>query len=472
MTTHESPQPELRGRARRWLSGGAVAGCVALAIAGCGSSGGSGSNGSSGSSGSGSGKSKATAAKLSPSAKGTLTQWNWNTVADDPGDHAIMPQALKAFEQKYPGWKVTNTEMTLDEQNNKLPLALSTASSSPGVTETNEGYQSMGRLVTDKELLPLNDYVKLYGWNKIGDLNLQYNSFSTDGKFLGQGDVYGIPWTAAPLGIFYNKALLQKAGGTIPTSWASFTKDLALVKKAGITPMAYGSGQPTVYQPLHMFYEVADAMTPASTSTDFVFHKGAKPSIDVPGYIKAATTIQNWSKQGYFPSGYTGMSGSQALSNFTSGKSAFFIEGEWYISSVQQALKSKAGFWVPPSTTGGPGEGYSIPARSANPDAAAAFIDIGLTPKFQEAVMKEGEVPVVAPSAKVLKKFPAMLQSATTGWQRTVQSHQLVPYLDYATPNYLNQIFASVQELQAGRLTPTAMIQQLQSDYTTYWSSK
>jgi raffinose/stachyose/melibiose transport system substrate-binding protein len=466
MTTHVSHQPSRRGeRGRRWLAGGAVAGCVALALTGCGSSGGGGAAASAKSR-------KAKAAKLSPSAKGTLTQWNWNTVADDPGDHALMPLVLKTFEKAYPGYKVTNTEMTLDEQNNKLPLALSTASSSPGVTETNEGYQSMGRLVTDKELLPLTNYVKLYGWDKIGDLNLQYNSFSSDGKYLGQGDVYGIPWTAAPLGIFYNKALLKKAGGTVPTSWASFTRDLALVKKAGITPMAYGSGQPTVYQPLHMFYEVADAMTLATTSINFVFHKGAKPSIDVPGYIKAATTIQDWSKAGYFPSGYTGMSGSQALSDFTSGKAAFFIEGEWYISSVQQALGSKGGFWVPPSTTGGPGEGYSIPVHSANPNAAAAFINIGLTPKFQEAVMRKGEVPVVAPSKKVLAKFPAMLQSATTGWQRTVQSHQLVPYLDYATPNYLNQIFASVQELQAGKLSPTSMIQQLQSDYTSYWSSK
>ncbi len=470
MTTHASQHPSgPRARVRRLLAGGAVAGCVALALSACGSSGGGGAAASAKTNGKGTGT---TAAKLSPSAKGTLTQWNWNTVADDPGDHALMPQVLRAFRTAYPHYKVTNTEMTLDEQNNKLPLALSTASSSPGVTETNEGYQSMGRLVTDKELLPLTDYIKLYGWNKIGDLNLQYNSFSSDGRFLGQGDVYGIPYTAAPLGIFYNKALIRKAGGTVPTTWASFTKDLALVKKAGITPMAYGSGQPTVYQPLHMFYEVADAMTPAATSINFVFHKGAKPSIDVPGYVKAATTIQNWSKQGYFPSGYAGMSGSAALSEFTSGKAAFFIEGEWYISSVQKALGSKGGFWVPPSTTGGPGEGYSIPTHSSNPDAAAAFINVLLTPTFQKAVMGQGEVPVVAPSAKVLAKFPAMLQSATTGWRRTVQSHQLVPYLDYATPNYLNQVFAAVQELQAGKLTPTAMVGQLQSDYTTYWSSK
>jgi raffinose/stachyose/melibiose transport system substrate-binding protein len=72
----------------------------------------------------------------------------------------------------------------------------------------------------------------------------------------------------------------------------------------------------------------------------------------------------------------------------------------------------------------------------------------------------------------VLSKFPAMIQSATKGWASAVKSDQLVPYLDYATPDFLNQEMAAVQELQGGQLTPSAMISSLQSDYTQYWSSK
>ena len=48
----------------------------------------------------------------------------------------------------------------------------------------------------------------------------------------------------------------------------------------------------------------------------------------------------------------------------------------------------------------------------------------------------------------------------------------LVPYLDYATPDFLNQEMAGIQELQAGRTTPAAMMASLQSDYTAYWSQQ
>jgi raffinose/stachyose/melibiose transport system substrate-binding protein len=448
---------------RPWrVAAGLLAGCIALALAACG-----------GSASPNASTTTNAAQPLSSATKGTLTQWNWNTEADDPGAHAMMPVAINLFERQYPNLKVTNLEMTLDEQNNKLPLALSSGSSSPDVTETNEGYQSMGRLVADKELIPLESYDKLYNWSaRIGSLPLQYNSFTPDGKSFGQGNIYGIPITAAPLAIFYNKALLAKAGAVVPTDWATFVKDLALVKRAGITPLAYGSGQPTVYQPVHVFYTLADAYAPASTTITFVFHQGAHPTINVPGYVQAAQTLASWSKEGYFPAGYSGLSGDQALSTFTSSKAAFFIEGEWYISAVQQALGSKAGFWVPPSVTGGPGEGYSIPVHSSKPDAAAAFINVLLSPTMQTMALKEGEVPVVAPSDQVLAKFPPMIQAATRGWQTDVKANTLVPYLDYATPNYLNQLTAAIQELQAGRITPQSMINELQSDYETYWSSK
>jgi raffinose/stachyose/melibiose transport system substrate-binding protein len=413
------------------------------------------------------------ATKLTASSPGgTLTQWNWETEGDDPGGHALMPLAISLFQKAYPKWKVTNREMTLEEQTDSLPLALD-ASSAPDVTETNEGFGSMGRLVTDNELLNLAPYSKLYGWtSEVGSVPLQYNSFTSNGKSFGSGNVYGVPWSAAPLGIFYNKALLKKAGAKIPTTWGQFFADLPLLKKAGITPMAYASGQPTAYQPVHVFYTLADAFTPAKTSIDFVFHTGKSPSINVPGYIKAAQTMQNWGKEGYLSPGYSGLSDTQALSAFTSGKTGFFIEGEWYISSVQSALHNNAGFWEPPSITGGPGEGYSIPTRSADPNAAAAFINILLGPQIQKADLQQGEVPVVAPAASVLAKFPAMIQTATKGWAAAVKSNQLVPFLDYATPNFLNQEMSAVQELQAGQLTPTAMITSLQSDYVQYWSSK
>ena len=53
-----------------------------------------------------------------------------------------------------------------------------------------------------------------------------------------------------------------------------------------------------------------------------------------------------------------------------------------------------------------------------------------------------------------------------------VHGGNLVPYLDYATPDFLNQEMAGIQELQAGKITPAALMASLQADYTAYWSQQ
>ena len=434
------------------------------AIAGCASGGGSASGGNGGSN---------SAAALAKTWKGTLNEWNWDIPGDDPGESAVLPILIKTLETQYPGVKVVNTSMSLNDQNDKLPLAFAKGSSAPDVSETNEGLQNQGRLVADGELLPLGQYDKVYGWfAKVGSLPLQYNSLPVNGKTFGSGSVYGIPETGTVVGIFYNKALIESVGGTVPTTWDQFTSDMALLAKNGKTAMAYAAGQPTAYQPVHMLYTIANHYVSAAAQNAFVFHTDKGASIDTPGFVQAATTMAQWTKDGYFPAGYQGLSDVQALNLFDQGKAGFFLEGDWYSSSVQQALGANAGFWVPPVVTGGPGEGWSIPAKAPDPNAGAALINTLLSPAIQDALLKNGDIPVVTPSASALAAASPTLRAAATGWSNAVHGGGLVPYLDYATPDFLNQEMAGIQELQAGQTTPAAMMASLQSDYTSYWSQQ
>ncbi len=402
----------------------------------------------------------------------TIEEWNWDTVADEPAENATIPVAIKAFEKLYPHIKVVNTSMTLEEQDDKLPLAFSSKSSSPTVSQTNEGFGSMGRLVTDGELLPLEKYNNVYGWfNKVGKLSIQFNSFTTNGKEFGVGTAYGVPDSGSLVGIYYNKKLLSSVGGTVPTNWSTFTSDLALLHKHGVVALAYAQGNPTAYQPVHTLYTIANEFVPAKQQDNFVFHIG-KPSIDTAAFVKAATVFQQWAKDDYFSPGYAGLSDAQALSQFTTGKAGFFIEGSWYAGSVQQGLGNNGGFWVPNVVTGGPGEGWSIPTNSPYPAIAAEWINVMLSPSVQASLMKYGDVPVVKPSSAALAGTSPALRSATLGWSAAAKNNSLVPYLDYATPNFLTQEMAGIEELLAGRTTPSALMQSLQSDYTQYWSQQ
>jgi raffinose/stachyose/melibiose transport system substrate-binding protein len=448
---------------------GALSLAAAAALAGCSSAAPSGSGGSGGSVTTGAVK----PARLAANATGTLNEWNWDIPGDDPGESAVLPMLIKALKQQYPGLHVVNTSMSLSEQNDKLPLAFASASSAPDVSQTNEGLQNQGRLVADGELLPLEGYDKVYGWfAKVGKLPLQYNSLPKSGKTFGTGNVYGVPETGTVVGIFYNKALLASVGGTPPTTWDTFTHDLALLARAGKTAIAYAGGQPTAYQPVHVLYTIANHYVPAAAQNAFVFHTGNSPSIDTPGFVQAAATFAAWTKDGYFPKGYQGLSDEQALNLFDQGKAGFFIEGDWYSGSVSSALGSKAGFWVPPVVTGGPGEGWSIPAKAPNPNAGAAVINTLLSPAIQNALLQHGDIPVVTPSATALASASPTLRAAAVGWSSAVQGGNLVPYLDYATPDFLNQAMAGIQELQAGRTSASALMASLQSDYSQYWSQQ
>ena len=402
-----------------------------------------------------------------------MAEWNWDIPGDDPGESAVLPLLIKTAEQEHPGLKVVNTSMSLSDQNDKLPLAFASTSSAPDVSQTNEGLQNQGRLVADHELLPLAPYDKLYGWfAKVGPLPLQFNSLPPDGKRFGTGDVYGVPETGTVVGIFYNKALLASVGGTPPTSWDQFTQDMALLAQHGKTAMAYAAGQPTAYQPVHMLYTIANHYVSAAAQNAFVFHTSSTASIDTSGFVQAAADMLAWTKAGYFPKGYQGLSDVQALNLFDQGKAGFFLEGDWYSGQVTQSLGSNAGFWVPPVVTGGPGEGWSIPAKASDPNAGAAIINVLLSPTIQNALLKNGDIPAVMPSAAALAAASPTLRAAATGWSDSVHSGNLVPYLDYATPDFLNQEMAGLQELQAGQTTPAALMRSLQSDYTQYWAQQ
>jgi raffinose/stachyose/melibiose transport system substrate-binding protein len=413
------------------------------------------------------------AAKPPQDVSGTFQEWNWDLAVDDPGEHAILPIWIKMIEKKYPKVKVVNTSMTLSAQNDKLPLAFASASSAPTLSQTNEGLENQGRLVQDNLILPLDPYDQIYHWfSKVGKLPLAFNSWPSGKTMFGSGQVYGVPMTGTVVGVFYNKKILASVGAKPPANWATFVKDLAIVAKAGKTAIAYAGGQPTAFQPSHVLWMLINHFVPPAKSLAFVSHKGTNPTIDTPAHVKAATMFSQWTKAGYFPKAFQGLSADDALNMFDQGKTAFFIEGNWYAGSVWDALHNTAGFWAPPVVTGGPGEGWSIPTHSPNPDLAAAMIDLTLSPTIQNALLKFGDIPVVKPSAQSLAKATPLLQTAWKIWNSTVKTNNLVPYMDWAYPAFLDQAMSGIAEMQAGKRSPASLMSSLQSEYEAYWKSR
>ena len=53
-------------------------------------------------------------------------------------------------------------------------------------------------------------------------------------------------------------------------------------------------------------------------------------------------------------------------------------------------------------------------------------------------------------------------------WKKLNESEGLVPYLDYSTPDFYDQITAAIQRLLAGKDSPQKFAQGVQADYARF----
>ena len=91
-----------------------------------------------------------------------LVTWDDYT---DVGQNAVIEQLNKNFQAAHPGVTINRTARTFDDLSMTLKLTVA-AGNGPAVTKVNQGAADQGTMVKQKLLLPIDDYVKQYGWDK------------------------------------------------------------------------------------------------------------------------------------------------------------------------------------------------------------------------------------------------------------------------------------------------------------------
>jgi multiple sugar transport system substrate-binding protein len=156
------------------------------------------------------------------------------------------------------------------------------------------------------------------------DANLM-NPYVVDGK------LYAIPWQSLPFGLYYNKAMFDKAGVAEPTNdwtWADVEKAAAaLTDKAagtyGILAPLWNYGD--FYQTMYGYG--AKVITKDGKDTDF----------DSPEAVRGISIWTNFSQKGYSPS-VTQLADGDFTQWFTSGKAAMMTSGSWPVQGFQKVL--------------------------------------------------------------------------------------------------------------------------------------
>jgi raffinose/stachyose/melibiose transport system substrate-binding protein len=387
------------------------------------------------------------------------------------GQNAAMTQLNKNFQKKYPNITIKRVAKSFTDLQATLKLAAS-GPNPPDVVEANNGYSAMGPLVKAGLLLNLNKYVGKYGWNtRYSSGILKMNKFTSDGKSFGIGNLYGLPMTGEVVGVYYNKAKLKKLGLKVPATFQQFEAAVTKAQKAGETPIQFGNLDK--WPGIHEFEELMLQSVSRLWASDWIFGaRGGKIDFSSAGTLSAANKLQSWAKAGAFTKGYEGLGYDPSWADFGKGNGVFLISGSWLTADLKKALGKDVGFFLlpPPSgkklaSLGGEGLPWAISSKTKNADAAAQYLDFITSDASMQVVADNGNL--TATKAKV--KVPGGLDTeVNNAWVKANAQDAIVPYLDWATPTMYDTITAAIQELLAGKASPTDFAAKVNSDYSKF----
>jgi raffinose/stachyose/melibiose transport system substrate-binding protein len=340
----------------------------------------------------------------------------------------------------------------------------------PDVVQANQGRPVMGALVKGGLLRPLDAYATAYAWaDRYPPVLLDLNRFSTDGDTFGAGKLFGISQMGEIVGVFYNRGKVPSP----PATFADFERSLAAAKGRGEVPISFGNLDK--WPGIHEFQSVQNAYAAPAQVRDFVFaREGA--SFDTPENREAAGKIAEWAKAGYFTKNFNGVGYDPAWQQFSKGAGPFLIAGTWLLRDLSDAMGDRLGFMLmPPPAAGDPVEAlggeslpFAITEKSANPDVAAAYIDFLTNADAARVLVETGNLPAMPTTAK---PQGTAAEEVFEAWRTLGEGDGLVPYLDYATPSFYDDITAAVQRLLAGRQPAEDFTQGLQGDYEKFTGS-
>ena len=379
----------------------------------------------------------------------TLTVWDQETGKVK----AVWDQLNKAFEEKYPNVTINRVNRSFGDLQSVLKLAIA-GPHAPDVVEANQGWPDMGQMVKAGLLLPLDNYADAYGWfDRVPKNVSSVSSWSPDGKQFGTGSLFGFTAQGELVGVYYNKAMLQQLGLSVPTTFAQFEQALAAAKQAGKVGIQYGDLDK--FPGAHTWAAVQERYVPETWMTDFVFGlKYDQTRFDTPENLQAAAKLQEWVKNGYFAPDFLAVGYDDSVSYFQKGRGLFLLTGNWVIANLGGDSTQFGFFALPPMqaggvpvSTGAAGFPLSITAKSENPDVAAAYIDWMTSDEAAQMLVQTGQIPLSTTFTPAGIAQGTLLEQMLATAKKLNQQNGLVPYEDWATPDFYNTLTGGVQDI-------------------------
>ncbi|MEU4426383.1 ABC transporter substrate-binding protein [Actinoplanes sp. NPDC024001] len=331
-----------------------------------------------------------------------LAFWNGFTGGDGP----FMKKLVDQFNSEHPNIKVTMNVYQWADYYQKVPAAVSTGNGPDlGIMHVDQVATQAARGV----VLPLEDLAKT--------LNLTEADFSPPVWNAGvyNGTRYAIPLDVHPLGMFYNKTVLESAGldpAKPPANKDEYANALDKLKAKGIqghwaTPFPF-TGQMQFSALLWQH------------GGDLFDAQGTKPLFAEQPGVQALTWLTDLVKNGYSPKNVAQDADVVALRN---GKAAFNWNGIWSINTFNQDKALQWGVAALPQIGSQPGAWAGshqfVQFKQKTKDdnkLAAGKVFINWLSQHSIEWAKGGQVPA-RKSIRESAEFTALTEQAAIGTQ-------------------------------------------------------
>lgn len=301
-----------------------------------------------------------------------------------------------------------------------------------------------------------------------GFINGSLDGFSKDGK------LYGLPRNTDVMGFYYNKALFEEHGWSVPQSYSELIALAAPIKEAGLVPVSMDGSDKW---PLSIYVHDVLAKLDGDTKVK-VKDSIANGDFSDPSYIKAAQLLKDAVDAGLFQSGFETTDYGTALNLFANGKAAMYYMGSWEMSmatneDVIPEVRDNIGVFMMPEVEGGKGTvsditawnggGYAVTADSKVKDEAVKLLNYMFKPENWSKLAWENGVCMSAQDySAYLTGDETAPQKAFTDIVTGSSSITGVTFNDLGTSEFKTVSEDLSQELVIAAKTPEQFIQELE----------
>lgn len=214
-------------------------------------------------------------------------------------------------------------------------------------------------------------------YKSYGFINGALDGFSKDGK------LYGLARNTDVMAFYYNKAMFEKYGVKVPTTYAELLAAVDTFKAAGVIPVSMdGSDKWPLSIYLTSLFQQFDGTTASEDLRDSVNNGDYSNE----AWAKVLDLYKKTVDAGTFQTGFETTDYATSMNLFTNGQSAMYYMGSWEMSmatneNIPEEIRKNIGVFNMPTVDGGKGTNTDIAAWNGGGHAVTAH-----SPVKEEAI--------------------------------------------------------------------------------------